>query len=150
MVIGKLRHKNGTVYSDNQHLLDISINFYTELYIPNSVGESVQEKLLENVDHKLTDQQKCMLDAELTQKEIQQAVYELNDAKSPGIDGFTAEFYKKIWPILQNCANRTSFNHSKNTSVTSILYKEKGDTDDLKNYRPISLINVISKSLPKH
>ena len=43
-----------------------------------------------------------MLDAELTQKEIQQAVYELNDAKSPGVDGvdgFTAEFYKKIWPL---------------------------------------------------
>ena len=155
-VIGELRHKNGTVHSDNQHLLDITTDFYAELYTPNSVDESVQEKLLDNVDHKVTDQQKCMLDAELTQKEIQQAVYELSDAKSPGIDGFTAEFYKKFWPILQdrylafiNCANRTSFSHSKNTSITSILYKEKGDTDDLKNYRPISLINVDLKILTK-
>ena len=66
-VIGELRHRNGTVYSDNQHLLDITTDFYTVLYTPNSVDESVQEKLLDNVDHKLTDQQKCMLDAELTQ-----------------------------------------------------------------------------------
>ena len=88
-VIGELRHKNGTVYSDNQHLQDITTDFYTEFYTPNSVDESVQEKLLDNVDHKLTGQQKCMLDAELAQKEIQQAVYELNDAKSPGVDGFT-------------------------------------------------------------
>ena len=68
----------------------------------------------------------------------------------------TAEFYKKFWHILQNryvaftnCANGTSFNHSKNTSVTSILYKEKGDTDDLKNYRHISFINVDLKILTK-
>ena len=155
-VIGELRHKDGTVYSDNQHLLDITTEFYTELYTPNSGDESVQEKLLCNVDHKLTDQQKCMLDAELTQKEIKQAVYELNDAKSPGIDGFTGEFYKKFWPLLQdcyaafiNCANRTSFSHSKNTSVTSIMYKEKEDTDDLNNYRPISLINVDLNILTK-
>ena len=155
-VIWELRHKNGTVYSDNQHLLDITTDFYGELYTPNSVDESVQEKLLGNVDHKLTNQQKCMLDAELTQKEIQQAVYELNDPKSPRKEGFTAEFYKKFWPILQDhylafisCPNRTSFSHSKNTSVTSILYKEKGDTDDLTNYRPISLINVDLKILTK-
>ena len=126
------------------------INLSYKLYTP------VQEKLLSNVDHKLTDQQKCMLDEELRPKEIQQAVYELNDAKSTGIDSFTAEFYKKFWPLLQdhyvafiNCANRTSFSHSKNTSVISILYQEKGDTDDLKNYRPISLINVDLKILTK-
>ena len=49
-VIGELRHKDGTVYSE-QHLLDITTDFYTELYTPNSVDESVQEKLLGYVDH---------------------------------------------------------------------------------------------------
>ena len=33
--VGELRHKNGTVYSDNQHLLVINAGFYTELYTPN-------------------------------------------------------------------------------------------------------------------
>ena len=144
-VIAELRHKNGPVYSDNQHLLEITTDFYTELYTPNSVDEFVHEKLLGNVDHKLTDQQKCMLDAELRPKEIQQAVCELNDVKSPGIDGFTAEFYKKFWPLLQdhyvafiNGDNRTSFSHSKNTSVTSILYKilTKALTNRLKKVLP--------------
>ena len=41
-----------------------------------------------------------------------------------------------------NGAKQTSFTHAKNTSVTSLLYKVKGDTEDLKNYLPISLINV--------
>ena len=94
--------------------------------------------------------------ADFTPTELRQAVYGLNDEKSPGIDGFTAEFYKKFWNILSahytafvNGAKQTSFIHAKNTSVTSLLYKEKGDTEDLKNYRPISLINVDLKILTK-
>ena len=130
--------------------------FYTDLYTPSPVEESVQEKLLGNVDHTLTDQEKCMLDAELSEKELQQAVYDLKDEKSPGIDGFTAEFKKKFWSLIKdrytafiNGANQTSFSAFKNTSVTALLYKEKGDMDDLKNYRPISLINVDLKILTK-
>ena len=94
-----------------------------------------------------------MLDADFTPKELRQAVYGLNDEKSPVIDGFTAEFYKKFWNILSahNTAfvNGASFSHAKNTSITSHLYKEKWDTEDLKNYRPISLINVDLKFLTK-
>ena len=37
-----------------------------------------------------------MLDANLSEKELQQAVYDLKEEKSSGIDGFTAEFYKKM------------------------------------------------------
>ena len=155
-VIGELRDKNGDVYADNPNLIHIVTDLYTELYTPSPEDASVQEKLLGNVDHTLTDQQKCMLDAVLSEKELQQAVYDLKDEKSPGIDGFTAEFYKKIWSLIKdrytdfiNCANQTSFSDFKNTSITAILYQEKGDTDDLKNYRPISLINVDLKILTK-
>ena len=37
-----------------------------------------------------------MLDAPLSAKELQQAVYDLNENKSPGIDGFTANFTKSV------------------------------------------------------
>ena len=104
----------------------------------------------------LTDQEKCILDADLSEKELQQAVYDLKDEKSPGIDGFTAKFYKNIWSLIKdrytafiNGANQTSFSAFKNTSVTALLYKEDGDMDDLKNYCPISLINVDLKILTK-
>ena len=69
-VIGELRDKSGDVYTDNVNLLNIVTAFYTDLYTPSPVEESVQEKLLGNVDHTLTDQEKCMLDAELSEKEL--------------------------------------------------------------------------------
>ena len=70
-VIGELRHKNGDIYSDNGNLMTIATDSYTDLYTPTPVDESVQEKLLSNVDHKLTNQQHCMMDADLSEKELQ-------------------------------------------------------------------------------
>ena len=144
------------MYTDNPNLINIVTACYTDLYTPSPVEESVQEKLLGNVDHTLTDQQKCILDADLSEKELQQAVYDLKDKKSPGIDGFTAKFYKKFWSLIKdrytafiNCANQTSFSPFEKTSVSAILYNEDGDMDDLKNYCPISLINVDLKILTK-
>ena len=70
-------------------MMDIATDFYTDLYTPSPVDESVQEKLLGHVGYTLTNQQKCMRDAD--PKGIT-AILARNE-KSPGIDGFTAEFY---------------------------------------------------------
>ena len=45
-VIGELRDKNGDVYTDNANLINIVTAFYTDLYTPSPVEETVQEKLL--------------------------------------------------------------------------------------------------------
>ena len=110
--------------------MHIVMDFYTKLYTPTPVDESAQKKLSVNVDHTLTAHQQAMLDA--PSKELQQAVYDLNEKKSPGLDGFTAEFYKTFWSLIKdrytdfiNCASQTSFISFKNTSATALLYKEK-------------------------
>ena len=97
-----------------------------------------------------------MLDAAPTEKELQTAVSELNADKSPGKDGITAEFYQQFWYLIHKQyfdnmkeVHRTSFPLGKNTSATTIIYKDKGDVSDLKKYRPISLINVDVKILTK-
>ena len=43
----------------------------------------------------------------------------------------------------------TSLPAGKNTSITALMYKDRGDVKDLKKYRPISLINVDVKILTK-
>lgn len=37
---------------------------------------------------------------EVTDQEIKAAMFDIEDEKAPGPDGFTAKFYKKAWHIV--------------------------------------------------
>ena len=137
-------------------MLQIVEEYYTDLYTPNKVDHVKQQQLLKNIKKQITVQDRTQLDAPITELELQKAVYQLQDNKSPGLDGITAEFYKTFWYLIKdkyllyiNTANTSSFGHYRNTSVTTLVYKHKGETYLLTNYRPISLINVDMKILTK-
>ena len=76
--------------------------------------------------------------------------------KSPGPDGLTVEFYSKFWhslrPILvdviNTCYSQSNLCKSMKTSITRLVFK-KGDKRSLKNWRPISLLNVDYKICSK-
>ena len=77
----------------------------------------------------------------------------MKNNKSPGSDGFTAEFFKFFWQDLGDFILR-SVNYGFESGELSVTQKEgvitcipKGDKDKqyLKNWRPISLLNVIYK-----
>ena len=154
--IGALRDKEGNICTEAGNVLSVAQDFYQDLYAPCPVDTTVQDTLLRNIDHTLSATQMAMLDSPLTPLEIEEAVNQQHDEKSPGIDGITAEFYKKFWPLFHtqyltflNHACQTSFPRNKNKAVTALLYKDKGDVTDLANYRPISLINVDLKIFTK-
>ena len=97
-----------------------------------------------------------MVDAAITEKELQEAVCQLQDEKSPGIDAVTGEFYKQFWYLIHTQyfeyiieVRGTSLPAGKNASITALMYKDRGDVKDLKNYRQIFLINVDDKILTK-
>ena len=147
-VIGQLEDQNGKIYSDNENLIKIATEYYKKLYTPTPVDYIKQETLLKNIDRKLTAQQARELDKDITEKELQESVNKLQDGKSPGYDGITAEFYKKFWYLIKkhylryiNVAKQTAFGDYRNISITTIIYKDKGKVYILSNYRPISLIN---------
>jgi excinuclease UvrABC nuclease subunit len=73
----------------------------------------------------------------------------MKNNKSPGQDGLPAEFYKTFWVELKDEYFKSLLKSiecgmlpfSQRNAIISLIYK-KGDKDDLKNYRPISLTNV--------
>lgn len=89
--------------------------------------------------------------------ELTAALKFMNSIKAPGSDGFTAEFYTKFWgllgPLLLRVINVCFYDgclpESMNVSLTRLVYKKRGNIRDLKNWRPISLLNVDYKICSK-
>ena len=81
----------------------------------------------------------------------------MNTGKSPGLDGLTAEFYQLCWPLIKNdfmeVINESdeiaSLPNSMNMALIRLIFKNRGERCDLKNWRPISLLNVDYKIIAK-
>ena len=76
--------------------------------------------------------------------------------KSPGQDGMCIEFYKIYWPLIKNDFHEVIVNglehnqlpYSQYVAVINLPYK-KGNRLNIKNWRPISLLNTDFKILSK-
>ena len=155
--IGQLAEsEEGPTFTDKENMLRIATKFYTDLYTPKKVNPICQERLLKNVKTKLTASERDKLDAPVTEEELKKATFAMMRDKSPGIDGIPIEFYQEFWedvkgifiPYIQYVIIH-GFSDVKNTSAIKLIYKKNGEIFLLRNYRPISLINVDVKILTK-
>ena len=97
------------------------------------------------------------MEQNITEKELYEALKEMNKDKAPGMDGLTVEFYLTYWNIIKNeltdvfayCKNTNCLSESMNLALIRLIYKNKGERNHLKNWRPISLLNVDYKILTK-
>ena len=102
--------------------------------------EKTQHKLLQHIIPKVSQAQNTKLTQKIQISEIKEAIYSMENGKSPGIDGLPIEFYKDFFELLknnlQNLHNNTLF-HDKNTPKTCnqaliTLIPKKGDIKQLK------------------
>ena len=91
-----------------------------------------------------------------TKQEIQKILKNINTSKAPGLDNIKGMFLKDganilATPIAQLCnlsMSTSSFPSGCKTAKLKPLYKKGSKTDPL-NYRPISLLPLISKKIEK-
>jgi len=95
-----------------------------------------------------------MLDVCFSEFEIWATISELPSDKAPGPDGFTGLFYKVAWPIIkQDVINAfwlldgRSFNLINDAFM--ILLRKKNEAQDIRDYRPISLMHSFGKLIAK-
>ena len=112
---------------------------------------------MKNLKRKLPNDTKEKLQKRLTKKESRDAVFMLEDGKSPGWDGLPYEFYKFFWNRLEemfiimqetllNIVGRCTDTQRK--SVITLLFKG-GDPKNLDNWRPVSLLCTDYKIMSK-
>jgi hypothetical protein len=99
--------------------------------------------------HALSD-----LDSPFSEHEVWETIGELPSDKAPGPDGFTGRFYKVCWStikddILAAIWSRKFDRFSKlNTAYITLVPKTDG-ADQVKDFRPISLVHSFAKLVTK-
>lgn len=149
-VINRVRI-NDEIFSNTGDILNQLCKFYENLYSSQGISDEKIDDYLRDIEinTKLSDEDKEFFDKAPTIQECSEAVLEMKNNKSPGLDGgLPVEFYKMFWKHLKQYmfdALIKSFEDKELTntqkcSVLSLIHK-KGKLDELENYRPISLTN---------
>ena len=162
--ITKLVLENGNEITDIKEILAEQKRFYGKLYAePNAYSDKeIQESdnfFVENNPNvpRVTEEDKDLLDRPLTYEEIAKAIKDLPNNKSPGSDGFQINFYKAFWPKIKTlvCDSISAAISEKKMSIEqrrgilSLIPKKDKDIRELKNWRPISLLNSDYKIFAK-
>ena len=148
----KIITKHNSEISEPQELLLHIKEFYLTLYKRRSTkGEEECLEYLKTLKvPKLSDVEQESCEGLLTEKECWDALQRMKNDESPASDGLTKEFYVCFFNEVSNILI-TALNHSFTTGMLSISQRqalitliEKKDRDKrfVKNWRPISLINV--------
>ena len=95
--INKIRNENGEITIDNTEIQRIIRNYYKQLYANKMDNMEEMDKFLEKYNFpKLKQQEIENLKRPITSTEIESMIRNFPANKSPGSDGFTAEFYQKF------------------------------------------------------
>lgn len=154
-ILSCLKRPDGKRIIDAHGIISHALSFYEELYSAEPCNEEMADVLLQDLPH-FSDQEKSMMDKLLTFDELSTAVQEMSSGKTPGLDGLNTEFYKQFWPIIGEdlfavfieSLKRGTLPMSLRRAVVTLLPK-KGDLEDIRCWRPVSLLGVDYKILSK-
>ena len=131
---------------------------YYELYAMKFENLGDVDKFLEKYNlSKLNKKEAESLNRPITGDELEAVIKKLPTHKSPGLNGFTGEFYKafkdELNPILhilfQKIQEDGRLPHSFYEASIILIPKPDKDITKKENFRPISLINIDAKILNK-
>uniref|UniRef100_A0A803TCP9 Reverse transcriptase domain-containing protein n=1 Tax=Anolis carolinensis TaxID=28377 RepID=A0A803TCP9_ANOCA len=142
--------KDGKVHVSDDEILVAFREFYTNLYKKEEIDpDKISQYLGELRLSKITDQQRELLNKEITLEEIKNALKVIKPNKAPGSDGFPVSFYKALQeetlPHLHKIMNKAlenaeipeTWSHAEIITIP----KENSDLTNMRNYRPMSLLN---------
>ena len=104
----------------------------------------------------LLEEESIALTVTVTMDEVRSAVMSMQSFKAPGSDGFHVFFYKQYWEVVSYdvcCLVQTAFSSGSFDPALAktllVLIPKVDNPNHLKNFRPISLCNVIYKIITK-
>ena len=157
-VISELEDENGKVVDENQILPEIE-KYFGNLYSSKITStEDLLNQFTEGVQlPRLSDGERETIEGLLSFEECKKVVESFKNDKSPGEDGFTSEFYLTFFDLIGNdLVNSLNAGYengklsiSQRRGVINLIPKDDSALNHLKNWRPITVLNVDYKIASK-
>ena len=152
--IDAIRDENGIWLTDTNSIRNLFLDNYKNLF--SQGDENFPPHLEHLVLPCITEDDNTELSRIPTPKEIKSTIFNMQDLKAPGPDGYPAIFYKHLWPTIGNDIIKavTSFfqlgsmANEVNSSLI-ILIPKITNPSTVNHFRPISLCNVVYKIISK-
>lgn len=158
--IMQIKAKDGANLTNDSDILRECNSFYSDLYATKST--KITEDLEKNFigyehPHKLNEIDKEKCEGPLSERECFEAVKSMESGKSPGTDGLPAEFYKVFWKdvstflisALNKSYQKGNLAITQRRGIISLIPKKDKALNELKNWRPITLLNCDYKIASK-
>ena len=150
--IERIRIKGVCVNGEEEARIGI-VNAFKELLSDPGVWRASLEGL--NFS-KLEELEAARLELPFSKEEVHIALFDLNGDKAPRPDGFTTNFWQFSWDIVKldimdffkDFHKRGRFGKSPNSTFFGVDPK-KGGAEELKYFRPISLVGSVYKLIAK-
>ena len=153
-----LRSADGHELTETAEIRREAVSFYSGLYRSEyRENEQLFTSLCDGLP-KIAAEENPDLGEPLTMRELCTALQSMKEGKAPGIDGLTVDFYKAFWEelgedflsVVNESFKEKTLPYSCRRAVITLLPK-KGDLQDIKNWRPVSLLctdyKILSKAL---
>jgi hypothetical protein len=149
-----LKTEEGQTVVKQNELETLANDYFTKMYTKDMLvaPELIEELIEQKVNQQMNDD----LTRDFTDREIGDALFQIGPLKAPGVDGFPARFFQRNWGILKDeiiAAVKKFFQEgvmpSEINETVIVLIPKNNDPETLKDFRPISLCNVVYKIVAK-
>jgi len=142
--------KDNSDLTDTYDILNELSAFYKKLYTASKYDSEFEIDFLSESLPQISNNDKLLCENEITLTECTKALDKMKGNKSPGTDGITVEFYQYFWKDISDLvlnSIKTAFKNEvlsceQKRGVIRLIPKKDKDLTDVRNWRPISLLNT--------
>ena len=144
---------NDETTKDPKEMGNLFDEFYRNLYSLKEISHQSGEEIFNQANIPKQSNLLSSLNNEFSKKKISRTIKRLNSSSSPGSDGIGMSFYKKYYKVVSSmiaayanmCVERGYFDEEVSNGLIKPIPKKDSDSRNLKNIRPITLLNSLYK-----